>query len=516
MVMIGVAGVTLLRLVVLFASPIQLYPDEAQYWVWSRDLAWGYFSKPPMVAWLIALTTEIGGQAEPWVRLSSTLLHAGAALVLFDVGRRLYGARTGLLACVVYNLMPGLQLSCGVASTDAPLMFFLCAALWSYVRLIAGKPRRWSAAWGGWMGLCLGLAFLSKYAAVYFLVGLVMHALVSEAGRRAWRPRVLLAFSGALLLSVGPNLAWNARRGFVTFGHTIDNADWRATNFFHPGEAAAFVASQIGVFGAAPFVALTVGLLLAVRERWKGDWPKDADGLLLCLILPPIVAVSFQALVSRANANWAFAAYGPGSVLAAALLVRWSGRPWIRTWTTIGLGLQAFLAIVFLAGAAHPPLADRLGLANSLKRSRGWDETTRAVLDRAAREPGLAAIAVDNRFLYNEMRYYGRDRLQAPGMPPLRMWMRESRPRNHAEMTAPLAPGPGPVLAVSLTPQFGREFAADFAAVSSRPPLRVRLDAKHWRDAALFVGDDFAPQPRDQVTGSPRDPGTVSAASTQP
>ena len=33
----------------------ELYPDEAQYWLWSRTLDFGYFSKPPMVAWTIRL-----------------------------------------------------------------------------------------------------------------------------------------------------------------------------------------------------------------------------------------------------------------------------------------------------------------------------------------------------------------------------------------------------------------------------------------------------------------------------
>ena len=50
--MITVA-LTALRLAALFATPLELYPDEAQYWLWSRTLDWGYYSKPPMIAWLI-------------------------------------------------------------------------------------------------------------------------------------------------------------------------------------------------------------------------------------------------------------------------------------------------------------------------------------------------------------------------------------------------------------------------------------------------------------------------------
>src|SRR5260370_2775565 len=52
-------AVTVLRLLWLVGNPINLYPDEAQYWLWSRSLAFGYFSKPPLLPWIIALTTPI-------------------------------------------------------------------------------------------------------------------------------------------------------------------------------------------------------------------------------------------------------------------------------------------------------------------------------------------------------------------------------------------------------------------------------------------------------------------------
>src|SRR5258705_8486323 len=86
-----IAGLTLVRLVTLFSTPLELYPDEAQYWLWSRALDFGYYSKPPVIAWAIWATTSLGGDAEPWVRLSAPLFQAGAALIVFAIARRLYG-----------------------------------------------------------------------------------------------------------------------------------------------------------------------------------------------------------------------------------------------------------------------------------------------------------------------------------------------------------------------------------------------------------------------------------------
>ena len=72
----GVLAITGLRLLWLALQPADLYPDEAQYWIWSQQLAFGYYSKPPLVAWLIRLTTGLFGDSEFAIRLSAPLLHA--------------------------------------------------------------------------------------------------------------------------------------------------------------------------------------------------------------------------------------------------------------------------------------------------------------------------------------------------------------------------------------------------------------------------------------------------------
>lgn len=113
LLMIG--GLTIVRLAALFLTPLELYPDEAQYWLWSRELAFGYFSKPPMIAWLIWATTQIG-DTEAWVRLSAPFLHGATALVIHRIARRLYGGWAGLAAAAIYSLMPGVVLSSGPVS----------------------------------------------------------------------------------------------------------------------------------------------------------------------------------------------------------------------------------------------------------------------------------------------------------------------------------------------------------------------------------------------------------------
>ena len=262
-----------------------------------------------------------------------------------------------------------------------------------------------------------------------------------------------------------------------------------------------FLADQFLVFGPIPFGVLIAGCVLAARRRRL----EPADLLLLCFTLPPLLIVTVQAFVSRANANWSGAAYLPGAILAAAWMVRWRARRWL----VAAVALQAAIAALFLALTLSPPLADRLGLSNSFKRTKGWSQTTRLVIDRARAEqvPGLSAIAVNNRFLYYAMRYYGRDFFASPAAPPLTAWLLEDAPQNQAETSAPLTVARGRrVLAVSYEGRRMPEMRGDFRAVSGHEIATVSLDGKHRRRIEMFVGEDFQPRPRDPLSGLPTPP----------
>ena len=490
-------ALTAVRLAAIFITPLELYPDEAQYWLWSRTLDFGYFSKPPMVAWAI-WTTTLGSDAEPFVRLSAPLFQAATALGVFVLARRLYGAEVALGACALYHLMPGVQLSSAVVATDAPLLAALVWALATYVHLPQTEGRRrWVAA--GAAGVLLGLAFLSKYAAIYALIGVGLHLAVSREARRVWTPGAVAAAAGALGVVMAPNLIWNARHGFSTVQHTAANANWSAGDLFHPVAMLEFLGSQFGVFGPIPFAVLVGGAALLVWRRRL----TAADITLLCFALPPFLIVTFQALLSRANANWTAAGYVAGVILVAAWLLRWRAKGWFIA----ALATQGLLAAAFLAFVISPDLAERAGMANGFKRAKGWSQMTEALTDRAMHDLRVSALAVDDRFMFNAAAYYGRDYFARPDAAPLRMWVRTAHPQNQAEAEAPLTAADGDrILALSLEPDFTGEMKADFATVGDNEFVNVWLDGERSRRAEIFVGEGFAPQPRDPVTGLPTPP----------
>ncbi|MCU0889299.1 MAG: glycosyltransferase family 39 protein [Rubritepida sp.] len=156
-----------------------LYADEAQYWVWAQDLRFGYFTKPPLIAWLIAGTTALCGDGEGCIRLSSPLLHAGTALLLGAVAARLFGTAAALWTAAVYATLPAVSISSAIVSTDAGLLTAWAAALYALVRLRDGA----GLAWWVVLGASLGAGFLAKYAMVGFLGGLTLTLMLDRAAR---------------------------------------------------------------------------------------------------------------------------------------------------------------------------------------------------------------------------------------------------------------------------------------------------------------------------------------------
>jgi 4-amino-4-deoxy-L-arabinose transferase-like glycosyltransferase len=190
------AVLTLYRAWVVVHSQLPLYLDEAQYWVWSRTPDWGYYSKPPMVAWIIRLFSG-AGDSELVVRLGTLLLHPLTGLLVYALGRQMFGERTSLWGALLFITLPLVAFNSLFMTTDAPLFFFWALAVVGLWRALQGN------GWSDWLlaGSAAGLGLMSKYSMAVFAVSVAV-VLCLPAYRRHWfNPRLYLAALLALLIS---------------------------------------------------------------------------------------------------------------------------------------------------------------------------------------------------------------------------------------------------------------------------------------------------------------------------
>ncbi|MBL8838161.1 MAG: glycosyltransferase family 39 protein [Alphaproteobacteria bacterium] len=390
-----VLALTAVRAAFLAVSPLNLFVDEAQYWAWSRDLAFGYSSKPPLIAWLIAAATAVCGNGEACVRLPSPLFYAGTSAAVFALARAMYDERVAAWSAAIVASLPGVSFSALIISTDVPLLFFWAVALVALWRLVQGAGTGAAVV----LGLAVGLATLSKYAGAYFVLCALVYA-AAEGRARA----VLFGRSGAIALAVAlaviaPNLIWNAANDFATIGHTAGLAVAGGTRF-EIMKVLEFYGAQFGVFGPLPFALLT---WLALRWIFR---PADERArLLMCFALPVLGLMLAEAFFTRAYANWAAVAYVSATVLVVAALVE-RGPRWLGPTVAFHAGGAVLVYAMLAAGLGLAPFT--FGRTDPVSRVTGWDTLAAAVAERAAAYPG-AAILVDDRTLAAAMRYYLRD-----------------------------------------------------------------------------------------------------------
>ena len=471
------------RVAGLMVSPLGLHPDEAQYWTWSRQFDWGYFSKPPLIAWVIAATTSVFGD-DPWaVRLAAPFAHAGAAFALFTLGRRMYGDAAGVAAGLGWLLIPGVWLSSALISTDALLLPLWSLALLAVWRWSETRSIRWALL----AGLAIGLGTLAKYAMLYFPACLALAAALVPGVRRVAFSRQGVGAIATASAIVAPNLAWNASHRFETIAHTAANADWRG-DLFNIDQLAAFLGDQFAIAGL-----FAVGLVWLIVEIVQRKQPFDARArFLIAFVAPPLIVIIVQALISRAHGNWAATAYPAAMVLVAG---RFAGGAFLK-WSQ---RTHAALFAVFLFLCAFPSLAFQApvigrGIENGFKRMTAWKETAAQVAARA-RDGAFDTVLVDHRHAYFELVYEWRDRTD---LPPVRMWVLRDTPGNHAEAVAPMtAAHDGKVLVVQMSPHYQPFLAGDFARFTPLAPVETRLGPRKTRVLGTAEASGFRPAPRD-------------------
>jgi len=400
----GVLAITALRVILLAFNRTDLFVDEAQYWLWGQELALGYYSKPPMIGWVIRAFTEIGSDAPFWIRLPGPLFHGATALILASIAAQIYGARAAVVTALAYVTLPMVAVASLLISTDTIMFPFLAAALAGHLRLIK-QPATTLALL---TGIALGLAFLSKYAAVYYILCAGLAAIAVPTSRPGWRASGLVAL--AFLVTISPNLIWNLANGLTTMQHTLDNADWvrdpAARAGLNLAGLAEFFAAQFAVFGPVLFAAL---LIAAANWRKLNPRPKT----LLLFALPIILIVCMQALLSRAYANWAAAAYLAGTSMAIGWLMQRS-----RLWLIASFAINGTLCLIFPLATT---VADTLTLGRKhllLERYVGRTEMTQTILQTAI-DNGLETIVATDRDILADLFYSARDRpVEIYALPP--------------------------------------------------------------------------------------------------
>jgi len=466
LILLWLVGLTAWRVLSAIHANVELYGDEAQYWTWSLHPDWGYYSKPPVVAWVIWLGTHLFGNSELGVRSMALILYPITAWTLFLFTRRLFRSSIfsnepapdaiAFWSALVFITLPMTSLGSMLITTDAPLL--LAWALAGYFTVAALETDRWRD-WL-WLGVAVGFGMMSKYSMVFYGLGLAAFIVVS---RNHWRllasPKPYVAALLAFLL-VLPNIVWNAENHFVSIHHTAEISELDRS-LFHPKALLHFFLGQFLVFGP-----ITFGWLVAVALRPR-LWLTDARmRLIAAMTLAPLASFLILSLLSRAFLNWAAFTYATGATLVAAHLLRQGRRTWLVA--AIGVNLALGVAVYNFHDIAHLLDVQLTRKTDPYGRITGYRPLGIEVGRRLAKLPGVHFLA-DDRMLYALIRYYGR-----PYSEGGKFLNPSGKLDNHYALTADVAAQPdGKYLLVSKAASDERVKSL-FNEVETRPDIRIQ------------------------------------------
>lgn len=281
----------------IFITTIDLRVDEAYYWTWSKENVISYLDHPPMIAWLIRLSTSVFGDTNFGVRFPGLL---GISLMQLLLGGIVWCVLRDLRYVVAVVLMTEASLAYGLGmakiTPDIALIPCELAMLWSLVRLAQSNDHRWWLA-AGFFG---GLALLAKYTVVLLLPAIAAFVLVPSWRKEQMTSGYLWLGLGVALLVFSPVLYWNAVHDWASFRFQLDRPaqvpGWTAKFLLD------FVGQQFALVGVLLLPVILGGTAMFAVRGYRERAPIPI--LLSTAVLFPLGFVLWHGLSARIGDSW--------------------------------------------------------------------------------------------------------------------------------------------------------------------------------------------------------------------
>lgn len=343
-----------LKLLFTLFSPLSLFSEETQYWLWSKHLDWNYYSKPLMIALYNKVSTTLLGDTEIAIRLSALVFTSAAAWMVFELSLYMFKKPFyAYLAALMLLVMPFFHLASLFHTTDSSLVFFWILSVYLVWRAIKEqKVRFWVGA-----GIATALGILSKNVMVLIIPLVFLYLLITS-------PRTLLRkdfylFAAISAISFLPILIWNINHDFVTFRHVgtlggVSGAaggfDWGAA-MKYTGEYTTGQLAAVSLF-FLPFFILII-------KRWKVYRESELLFIALPAVLVWILFLGIS-MVKRVEINWPAFVYVPLPVAMSYALSCYTQWKKYAYWA---IGISGLLLVLIM----YPAPLDAIGFKKVLR-----------------------------------------------------------------------------------------------------------------------------------------------------
>ena len=264
---------------------LELHPDEAYYYIWSKNLELSYYDHPPLIAVFNKIFTLFSDSVF-FIRLVAVFCMGMSAVFIYKLAQKIYDAQIAFFSVVIFLSLPITQGAFTISTIDAPLSLFWSASIYySYLAIKSDSIKFYIIC-----GILIGFAMLSKYTGVLILAGIFFYLLFNEPkkllGYKPW-VSVLLAF-----LVFMPVIIWNYQNNWISFSFQYKHGgeSSQPINFLYFTE---YIGNLFILFSPVfAFVLL------------KNIFNKEKNSYLLHSFLFLLLFFAYKALYARMLLNW--------------------------------------------------------------------------------------------------------------------------------------------------------------------------------------------------------------------
>ena len=402
-----------LMLKLIFMGCVNLIPEEAYYWNYAQRLDWGYLDHPPMVAWLIWLSTSLLGKSELSVRLPAYVCWILAAIFMFRLTLNLYDRPAAFRTILLLAVLP-IYFGLGFFMTpDAPLYAAWAGCLYFLERALVAQNRR---AWWG-VGTCVGLGMLSKYTIALLGLGTLTFLLIDRQSQRwLFRPEPYIAAITSVII-FSPVIFWNMRNGWMSF--VFQGSDrWTGRYDFSLHLLIGMILLLLTPTGLLGIMRVLLPQKLAGASASQADIKRQQHLWSVTFTLVPLSVFVIYSLFYKPKLNWTAPVW-----LAVIPLLAWDmAPPWgqfkgsfaqfiRRSW------MPTVIALLIIHGASFYYISLGLPGAGPMTPSRLFGEwralanSVETVKRRVELETGFKPVIVgmDKNFISSELSFYEYD-----------------------------------------------------------------------------------------------------------
>ena len=215
--------ITIKALFLWYANPL---PDEAYYWLWSKNIAFSYFDHPPLVSWFQALLSFFSNNKYFLIR-ALPIFNLIVVLTIVIIWQQYilgkFDFRECLQTVVLFLSFPIFTIFFSISFPDYLLITLLIAASFCLFLYFERNDNGKIAVQFWYLAVFLfSLALLTKYNAVLFGIGVLAYFLYykNEIGGPSYGH--IIAASFIIFLIQTPVLFWNLNNELVSFSFHLN------------------------------------------------------------------------------------------------------------------------------------------------------------------------------------------------------------------------------------------------------------------------------------------------------